>query len=30
MNEAAAWYDTIIAAKARARLNKLGYAFAVQ
>lgn len=24
------WYETIIAAKARARLNSRGYAFAVQ
>ena len=29
MNEAA-WYEAIIAAKARARLNGQGYAFAVQ
>lgn len=25
-----AWYDALIAAKARARLNGLGYAFAIQ
>ena len=30
MDNEADWYETIIAAKARARLNKLGYAFAVQ
>ena len=24
------WYDALIAAKARARLNNLGYAFAVR